>query len=41
LKLKSSMTLFAAISPSDSVFQEVIDRYYGGDLDEKTLAFLT
>ena len=41
LKLKSSMTLFASISPSDNVFQEVLDRYYGGAMDEKTLAFLT
>ena len=40
LKLKSSMTLFASISPSDNVFQAVLDRYYGGAMDERTLVFL-
>ena len=41
LKLKSSMTLFASISPSDNVFQAVLDRYYDGAMNEKTLALLT
>jgi len=40
LKLRSSMTLFAEISPSDSVFQKVLDRYFGGRTDQKTLAYL-
>lgn len=40
LKLRSSMTLFAAVSPPDSVFQTVLDRFYAGNPDEKTLAFL-
>jgi uncharacterized protein (DUF1810 family) len=40
LKLQSSMTLFAAISSPDSDFQSVLDRYFGGQADEKTLEFL-
>ena len=34
LKLKSSMTLFAATSPPDSIFHAVLARYYDGALDE-------
>jgi uncharacterized protein (DUF1810 family) len=41
LKLKSSMTLFAAISPAESVFQVVLDRYFSGQTDPKTLAYLS
>jgi uncharacterized protein (DUF1810 family) len=41
LKLKSSMTLFSTVSPSETVFQDVLDRYFGGESDQKTLAFLT
>jgi len=40
LKLRSSMTLFAVISPPDSVFQAVLDRYFGRQVDQKTLAYL-
>ena len=40
LKLKSSMTLFAACSDEASVFHRVLDYYYGGQRDEKTLALL-
>jgi len=40
LKLCSSMTLFAAVSPEGSVFGQVLERYYGGRVDERTLAFL-
>lgn len=38
LKLRSCMTLFAAISPSGSVFHRVLARFHGGSLDELTLA---
>jgi uncharacterized protein (DUF1810 family) len=40
LKLKSSMTLFAAISPAGSPFHAVLKKYYGGQTDDKTLALL-
>ena len=37
MKLKSCMTLFAHISSSESVFVKVLDHYYGGERDRKTL----
>jgi uncharacterized protein (DUF1810 family) len=37
LKLKSSMTLFARVAESDSVFSRVLDAYFGGDLDQRTI----
>ncbi len=40
LKLRSSMTLFAHVSDPDSVFARVIDKYFGGIGDTKTLALL-
>ena len=40
LKLRSSMTLFAALSAPGSVFQRVLNRYFRGEADKKTLAFL-
>ena len=40
LKLKSSMTLFAQVSAGGSVFEQVIDRYYGGRQDRKTIDLL-
>ena len=40
LKLCSSMTLFAEAAPEEDVFQKVIDKYYGGRKDERTLAIL-
>lgn len=40
LKLKSSMTLFAALSETDPVFQEVLDKFYGGMQDTKTLRLI-
>ena len=36
LKLHSSMTLFALADPDEPVFRAVLDRYYGGALDEGT-----
>ena len=39
LKLQSCMTLFAKIS-GDSLFTDVLDKYYGGKMDEKTIAIL-
>lgn len=36
-KLRSCMTLFAAVSEENSVFQRVLDAYYGSTPDEITL----
>ncbi len=38
-KVQSSMTLFDAISPDD-VFGKVLDQFYGGVRDERTLDLL-
>jgi uncharacterized protein (DUF1810 family) len=40
LKLKSSMTLFERAAGQDSVFAKLLDKYYAGERDEKTLAIL-
>ncbi len=40
LKLRSSMTLFAAAEPDCQVFQRVLDKFYGGMPDKKTLDLL-
>ena len=40
LKLRSSMTLFAQISTPDSVFHAVLNAFYSGQMDERTIAFL-
>jgi len=39
-KLKSSMTLFRHIQNTNPVFQKVLEKYYQGSLDEKTMAIL-
>jgi uncharacterized protein (DUF1810 family) len=40
LKLRSCATLFASVSPAGSVFEQVLDRYFGGTPDEVTLRLL-
>ena len=40
LKLRSSMTLFAEATPDEKFFQKVLDKFYGGKKDERTLAIL-
>lgn len=40
MKLRSSMTLFAAVADTDSVFARVLDKYFGGKPDQKTLDLL-
>ncbi|HUU36313.1 MAG TPA: DUF1810 domain-containing protein [Vicinamibacterales bacterium] len=40
MKLRSSATLFASVSPAGSVFEQVLDRYFGGEPDGKTLQLL-
>ena len=40
MKLHSSMTLFAGLPGTDSVFQQVLDKYFSGEPDKKTLQIL-
>lgn len=37
IKLKSSMTLFSLVPNADAVFQKVLDKFFDGKKDEKTL----
>jgi len=36
VKLRSSMTLFLRARPTETVFQRVLDRYFGGEADPAT-----
>ena len=40
LKLRSSMTLFARAAPDEPVFAAVLDRYFDGEPDPRTLELL-
>jgi uncharacterized protein (DUF1810 family) len=40
LKLRSSMTLFAAAVPEEASFGQVLEQFYDGRPDERTLALL-
>ena len=40
MKLRSSMTLFARADPDEPVFTAVLDRFYDGAPDERTIALL-
>ena len=40
MKLRSSMTLFEAAAPEQEVFRKVLDKYFGGKRDERTLQLL-
>lgn len=40
LKLKSSMTLFASLKNTHPVFEAVLDKFFKGGKDEKTLTIL-
>jgi uncharacterized protein (DUF1810 family) len=40
LKLRSSMTLFAAVAEPESVFGRVLEKYFQGRHDERTLQLL-
>ena len=37
VKLKSSMTLFDALENTNPVFQRVLDKYFNGEKDQRTL----
>jgi uncharacterized protein (DUF1810 family) len=41
LKLRSCATLFAQVSPPKSVFERLLEKYFQGAEDEKTLALLS
>jgi uncharacterized protein (DUF1810 family) len=40
MKLRSSMTLFAAMPGTEPVFQAVLDNFFGGEQDSKTVQLL-
>jgi uncharacterized protein (DUF1810 family) len=40
MKLHSSMTLFSQVAPAERVFTAVLDKYYEGLRDQRTLALL-
>ena len=40
LKLRSSMTLFALAEPECKVFRDVLEKFYGGEEDSRTVAIL-
>jgi len=40
MKLKSCATLFAHVSPDGSVFEQILDKFFQGDRDLKTLSLL-
>ena len=40
MKLKSSATLFAQVSPAGSVFERVLDKYFRGERDARTLQLI-
>ena len=41
MKLRSSATLFAAVSPEGSVFHQIIDKYFGGEQDVRTIELMS
>ena len=38
LKLRSSMTLFSLAEPECTVFRDVLDKFYNGQEDSRTIA---
>ena len=40
LKLKSSMTLFALAKPECEIFQKVLDKFFHGEKDQRTIKIL-
>jgi len=41
MKLRSSATLFASVSPDGSVFHRIIDKYFGGGADGRTIKLMS
>jgi uncharacterized protein (DUF1810 family) len=40
LKFRSSMTLFAAAAPEESIFEEALDKFFRGERDPRTIELL-
>ena len=40
LKLRACMTLFAAVTPEEPVFREVLERFHDGEPEQATLRLL-
>ena len=40
VKLKSCMTLFALVSEKGSVFHKVLEKFFNGEQDSKTLSMV-
>ena len=40
MKLRSSATLFASLSPEESVFHRIIDKYFDGKRDDRTIELM-
>jgi uncharacterized protein (DUF1810 family) len=40
VKLRSCATLFASVSPDGSVFHRIVDKYFEGEYDRRTLALV-
>jgi uncharacterized protein (DUF1810 family) len=40
MKMRSCATLFAQVSKADSVFHKIIDKYFDGEFDQRTLEML-
>jgi uncharacterized protein (DUF1810 family) len=40
MKLRSSMTLFMIAAPDEAVFTEVLEKYFNGSPDQKTIGLL-
>ncbi len=40
LKLRSSMTLFLCANPQCLIFKDILDKYYNGIMDDKTIKIL-
>jgi uncharacterized protein (DUF1810 family) len=41
MKLRSCATLFARVSPSGSVFERLLDKYFLGERDDTTVRLLS
>lgn len=41
MKLRSCATLFALVSPAGSVFERLLDKYFKGERDDRTLGLLS
>ncbi len=40
MKLRSSMTLFACAAEGEDIFRRVLDKFFGGRMDGRTLGYL-